>query len=94
MATYTVINQNDSPALREQSALVSLNQSQAAIYLGGMGAVTLGERCMVVSSNMYGFVDTVDLYGTSFKIKPQYPWGNMASIYGGHLAANDLITLF
>lgn len=91
---YTVINQNDSPALRGQDAVVSLNSSQANIYLGGIGAVYVGERAQIISSNMYGFVSEVDTYGTSFKVKPQYPWGNVASIYKGHLAANDLVTLF
>jgi hypothetical protein len=91
---FTVINQNDSPALRGQDALVSLNSSQARIYLGGQGAVYLGERAQIISSNNYGYVSEIDVYGTSFKIKPQYPWGNMASIYKGHLAANDLVTLF
>jgi hypothetical protein len=93
MATFTVINQVASPALRSQDVVVTLNQGQAAIYLGGLGPIDSGDMAQVISSNVYGYISTVDVYGYSFKIKPQYPSGNMASVYGGYLAAGELVTI-
>lgn len=92
---FVVINTLSSEAQRGEDAIVSLSSGQAAIYLGGIGAIHVGERAQVVSSNVYGYVSEIDVYGTTFRIKPQYPSGNMASVYNpGVLNANELITLF
>jgi len=91
MATFVVINQLDSPAKRGEDVVVTLNALQASIYLGGLGPITPGRHIQVNSSNVYGWVSEVDVYGTTFRAKPTHPYGNLASIYGGYLSANDLV---
>jgi hypothetical protein len=95
--TFTAIN--SSPALRGQDILVQVYPSQAATYFGGMynqnPNIPNFMRAVVKSSGAQGYLSQVDVYGNSFKVKPQQTDGNLASnSTPGLLNAGDVVTIF
>ena len=88
-------NIKDSPALRGEDAIVTISAAQAAQY---MRSINLGQRAVVTSSGYQGYVSQVDVYGVSFKVKPQYPSSYFSSTInasgGGILLAGEVVTLF
>jgi len=75
MATLILTNTVAQPSSRGQSVRVTLAQSQVQ-YLEEL---VLDAPVTVVSSSKTGYVQEIDLYDTSFLIKPKYPTTNLAS---------------
>lgn len=103
MATYnTFVNIQSSPALRYQSAVVTVYPSQAATYFGGMvhpqefdAYAANRMRASVGSSGKQGYIQQVDVYGTTFRVKPLTPDARFDSnATPGILQAGEIITIF
>lgn len=74
MATLT--NRKDAQAQAGQDAIFTLNGADAITYLSQL---TLGQECLLDSNSKLGYISQIDLYGHSFKIKPQYPFSDFSS---------------
>jgi hypothetical protein len=87
-------NQTASQALKGQDAIVSLNGTQSA----NLAALFIGQRAVVSTSGDQGYISAIDLYGTSFKVKPQYPSNYFCSYVSsnhiGILNAAETVTVF
>lgn len=70
MADIVCTNQKASSAFRGQEIIVTLNQADADSQLPQL---TIGDGCIIDSSAATGTVASIDLYGHSFKIKPDRP---------------------
>jgi len=68
MATV-VTNQSSSSALRGQSAIVTLNATDAA----NLSSFTVGQQCVVGSSSKVGYISEIDLRGKTFRVIPRTP---------------------
>lgn len=87
---FALINQKASPALRGQCVVVTLTQAAADAYISTLAVGTL---CTAASTKV-GYVDSVDRYGHSFEVRPQYPFGLFDSTASpGILALNEAITI-
>ena len=83
-------NINAAPALRAQSVFVSLS---AAESLSILPLLSLGLECTIESSTKVGYIDFIDLYGHSFRIKPAQPDKACDSDTEGLLKEDELITI-
>lgn len=87
-------NQFASPALKGEDALVSLNGTQAA----NLASLFLGQRATVQSSGDEGYISSIDLYGTTFKVRPKYEsnyfCSTVNSVHIGILNAAEVVTVF
>lgn len=89
MATIEVTNQKASQSLRGQDVIVTLNSTDAA----QLANISVGDAVSTGSSKS-GTVNFVDTYGTSFKVTPLMPTGNMSTTASpGILAASETITI-
>ena len=82
-------NQKASQAYQGESVIVFLNQSDTL----KLPTIAVGQLCTVGSSSAIGYISDVDLYGTSFKVKPQYPSSSFQSDVIGYLKANETVTV-
>jgi len=104
MSSYNTFTQiASSPALRNQSAVVSVYPSQAATYFGGMvqpngpfdAYSAKRMRAVVQSSGKQGYIHQVDVYGSRFLVKPITPDLRFDSnSTPGILQAGEIITVF
>lgn len=103
MSNYnTFTNLQSSPALRNQSPVVTVYPSQAATYFGGMVQTVEFDthaakrmRASVGSSGKIGYIQQVDVYGTTFRVKPITPDLSFDSnSTPGILQAGEIITIF
>ena len=90
MATITVTNQIASEALQGQVVTVSLNQTETVSKLPNL---VLGHLCTIGSSSNIGYISSIDTYGTSFKVTPQYPFSSFQSTTVGYLTAADTVVI-
>ena len=74
--SINVQNQVAASTLRGQDAIVTLNGAQQPDLAG----FSLGQRAQVESSAKTGYISEIDLYGYTFRIKPQYPSGDLSSL--------------
>lgn len=89
--SYPVVNQVASPALRGECPVVTLTQAAANAYISTLAEGTL---CTVGSSSKTGYIESVDTFGHTFKIRPIYPFTLLDSTTTpGILAANEVITI-
>lgn len=104
MSNYNVFtNLVAAPALRGQSPVVTVYPSQAATYFGGMvhssspfdtHAANL-MRAQVGSSGKIGYIQQVDVYGTTFRVKPVTPDARFDSnSTPGILNVGETVTIF
>lgn len=86
----TTTNKIVSPALRSQSVRVHLETTDIA----KLASITIGMLATISSSSKTGRVDSVDLYGTSYTVKPDEPDHLFdSSSTPGQLALNETVTL-
>lgn len=85
----TVTSTIASSALRGQSVMVNLSGADSA----KLAAMYLGQKATISSSGNMGYIDGIDLYGTSFRVKPSAPNLFWQSTLLGFLAASETITL-
>jgi hypothetical protein len=90
MATFNCTNIAPSPALRGQSVYITLS---AAESLSIIPLLALGQSCAITSSSKTGYVDFIDTYGHSFRIKPVSPEKSCDSNTAGIMKVNELITV-
>lgn len=80
MAT-SYVNRKSSPALAGQAVLVTVNSSDAAnLYL-----LREGQLATNTDNNKTGTIESIDVYGTSFKVTPIQPdrtFDGAPSVYG------------
>lgn len=88
--SVTVTNQVASNAFGGQVVTVSLNQTETVSKLPNL---TLGQKCTIGSSSNIGYISSIDTYGTSFKVTPQYPFSAFQSTTVGYLTAADTVTV-
>ncbi len=86
MATFT--NIKDSQAYQGESVTVFLAQSDVS----KLAALTLGQLCTVGSSSLTGYISYIDVYGTSFSVKPKYPFSSFQSDVIGYLKSTETVT--
>ncbi len=70
MAEIVCTNQKASPAFRGQEIVVTLTGDDSIEQLPQL---TIGDGCVIDSSTATGTIASVDLYGHSFKVKPDRP---------------------
>lgn len=85
----TVTSTIAAAALRGQSVRVNLNGTDSA----KLAAMYLGQKATISSSSDVGYIDSIDLYGTSFTVKPSAPNLFWQSTQLGYLAASETVTL-
>lgn len=86
----TVVNKVLANALRGQSVIVTVDSTEAVTKLPN---VTVGQKATISSSSRYGYVESVDLYGMSFKVAPRNPDLRFDSTALGFLSVDETITL-
>lgn len=88
---FALINQKSSQALKGQCVVVTLTQAAADAYIATLATGTL---CTAASSSKVGYIDSVDRFGHSFEVRPQYPFGLFDSTAEpGVLLINEQITI-
>jgi hypothetical protein len=70
MAEIVCTNRKASSAFRGQEIIVTLNHADSVSQLSQL---TIGDPCVIDSSTATGTVASIDLYGHSFKVKPDRP---------------------
>ncbi len=70
MAEIVCTNRKASPAYKGQAIIVTLNGDDA---ISELPQLTEGDPCVIDSSTATGTVYSIDLYGHSFKVKPDKP---------------------
>lgn len=91
MATINVTAVTASQSLRGQDVVVHLGSTD---ILTKLPQIEVGQACVIDSSSYTGNVSSVDSFGSSFKITPTMPDGNLSSdSTKGLLAANETITI-
>lgn len=90
MATVNCSNTVPSPALEGQSAYVTLS---AAESLSIIPLLVLGQSCAITSSSKTGYIDFIDTYGHSFRIRPVSAEKSVDSNTTGILKNLELITI-
>lgn len=89
MATV-VTNTKAAPALRGQSVWVTLS---AAESLSAIPLLEEGQECSSGSSSAVGYIDYIDTYGHSFRIKPTNMNTQFNSDETATLAVDETITI-
>lgn len=90
MATSNCVNIKAAPALRGQSAYITLSAAESASIIP---ILEIGQLCTIASSSKTGYVDFIDTYGHSFRIKPASPDRAVDSSTTGILGVNEIITI-
>lgn len=90
MATVNCTNRKDSQALNGECPTVTLNGAES---LSVMPLLAVGQSCLIESSNKTAYIESIDTYGHSFKIKPAQLNLRADSNTTGKLKANELITV-
>lgn len=90
MATVNCSNRKDSQALNGQAATVTLNGAES---LSVMPLLQVGQSCLIESSNKTTYIESIDTYGHSFKIKPAQLNLRADSSTTGKLKNSELITV-
>lgn len=90
MATVNCTNVRDCQAIKSQSAYVNLS---AAESLSIIPLLVLGQKCIIESSSKIGYIDFIDTYGHSFRMRPEAPQKLCDSNTPGVLKVNELITI-
>lgn len=88
MATIVLTNQKASQSLRGQAVIVTLDDSDSA----ELENLEVGMVCENNSSSKTGTIQSIDLYGHSFKISPIQPDRDFATA-DGYLAANETVNV-
>ena len=88
MATTT--NRFLANALRGQSVIVTVDSTEAVTKLPN---ITVGQQATIGSSSRVGYVESVDLYGMSYKVTPKTPNARFDSTALGFLSVSEVITL-
>jgi len=78
MATVQVTNVLGQPSYLGQSVRVSVAQSENSKLL----QLAVGMSCVQDDSSNVGYIESVDSYGTSFLVTPQYPTTTFESTPG------------
>lgn len=90
-----ITNRLDSPALKGQDAIVTMNGTDTLANIRG---IFLGQRAVVSTSSDVGYVSEIDLYGVSFKVRPKYESSYFSSSVNsqhiGILSAGETVTIF
>lgn len=90
MATINATNIKAQPAFEGQSVLVSLSGAES---LSVLPVLSIGDECESESSGAIGYIDYIDTYGHSFRVKPVQPDKQFNSGETTTLAINELITV-
>lgn len=95
MAEIVCTNQKASSAYKGQQIIVTLTGSDAITQLP---LLAIGDACTIDSSTALGTVSSIDLFGHSFKVKPNRPeqrLGTGATIAGAKASfdVNDSVTV-
>lgn len=86
----TTTNKIVSPASRAQSVRVHLETTDIA----KLSTITVGMLATITSSSKTGYIDSVDLFGTSYSVRPSEPDAYFdSSTTPGQLALNETVTL-
>lgn len=80
-------NRKAAQSLRGQAVLVTLNGADAA----NLDQIAEGQICFANTAGVYGTINRVDYYGTSFSVKPIQP-DKSFGVYG-YLAANEIVNV-
>lgn len=72
--SFNVTNQRSAPAYRGTSVIVTLNATDSA----QLANMSIGQQCTVLSTT--GYIDFIDLYGHTFKVKPNMPNNSFCGI--------------
>jgi hypothetical protein len=87
---FPVTNQIASPALKGQCAVVTLTQAASDAYIATLAEGTL----CTAASGKDGFIQSVDVFGHSFKVRPRYPFTLFDSTATpGVLNVSEVITI-
>lgn len=85
MSNLILQNKVAQPSANGQSVRVTLAQSQ----VNYLAELVLDAPVTIDSSSKTGYVDSIDLYGTSFTIRPKYPTTRLDSTSTPHFLAVD-----
>ncbi len=85
----TVTNRKVSTANRGSAVIVTLDATDAA----KLPDMTIGQAATVGSTSKVGYISSIDLYGTSFKVIPKTPDARWDSTATALLSVSEVITL-
>jgi hypothetical protein len=89
MASLQVTNQTLSPALMGEGVIVKLTTAETS----KLASLAKGMVCTVSSTGYTGTINFIDLYGTSFEVRPIAPNKYFESIAQGVLSSGEIVTV-
>lgn len=90
MATINCTNRVASPAFKGQSVWVKLNGAES---LSVLPVLAVGQLATNNGNSSTGYIDYIDTYGHSFRVKPVQPDKQFNSGETTTLAVSELITV-
>lgn len=90
MATINCTAIRAHQALRAEGVVINLSGGES---LSVLPVLSIGNTCVVSSSNKSGKIVSIDLYGHSFEVVPLMPNDRFDSNTPGILKVNELITV-
>lgn len=90
MATVQVTNRVTQQALKAQCVRVILDTTET---VNDLPLLSVGDPVTVDIYNVYGLIQTIDVYGNSFQVAPIYPFNAFQGSQDGYLVAGDTLTI-